>query len=147
MEKVETLAETIVDLVKGLEKERDEKENALYLARLLRKDLFSLGRVRYAEFPWVENKAPSRLSVGLRQAVSIFCEVTEEEDTLVYYAGCGCCQMQIWRDEIIKTSAKKVILITDMGIDGIQSRYFDAIKEAGKNLVVISIKEKENKKA
>ncbi len=144
MKEIKTTVETIVESIRTLEKERDEMENALYLARLLKEDLFSLGRVRYVEFPWVEGSAPTRHNYGLRLAVSIFNEISEESETLVYYAGCGCCSMSVWAKEIANSSAKKVILICDKdALKGYNQRYlfqlFEPIKKKGIDLVYVSI--------
>src|SRR5690606_33693 len=111
-------------------------------ARLLKKDLLFLGKVRYAEFPWVKNQAPTKHNNGLRQAVSVFCEITEEADTLVYYAGCGCCGMDVWAKEIVKSSAKKVVLIRDYKTQEFHQKYFNEIREMKIELVDISIEEK-----
>ena len=76
-------------------------------AAILRNELVKLPTtVKYREIKRAKNEKMGEL-------ISIFAEISDSADTLVYYAKCGCCDVEQWTDDILGAGVKKVIFISE----------------------------------
>jgi hypothetical protein len=140
---------------KEIDVEEMMEEKALFGHALkvigLMKDIFrEIKQVRYLEFPFEEEKVLGmswHSQQSLKMAISTICDISNDAETVIYYAGCGCCGIDEWRDKIIDISPKpkKIILVHDIDFMNIRGcgdyfhGYLKSIRDAGISLIDVSL--------